>query len=72
MFKTFIEGILEIYGTNNLLKLSGNDNIEYPKIQVNVNDNGNIISISSLDNDYELVEDNDSYCICEKQKIKKR
>ena len=72
IFKTFIEGILEIYGTKDLLKLSENKEIEYPKISVNVDEKGNILSIGSLTSDYELTENNSSYSISQKEKIRTR
>ena len=61
MFKTFVESILQIYKTNDLLKLSRCDVIKYPKVLIGVDYKGRIVSIGNDKNDYYLTQNGNNY-----------
>lgn len=45
LFKSFIENILKLYETEDLLRLSGNKKIGYPEVTIKKDELGNIVSI---------------------------
>lgn len=63
LFTSFIEGILAIYDTNDLMNLGKEEYINYPKVSVNINQNGDIISIYNQDNGMMLTKSNKNYQI---------
>lgn len=63
IYKSFIESILKLYKTDDLLKMCNCDVINYPKILINIDENNNIVCIGNESNDYCLLQKNDSYTI---------
>ncbi|MCH5167302.1 MAG: hypothetical protein J1F35_05355 [Erysipelotrichales bacterium] len=66
MFRTFIEGILCIYNTTELLDLGRSDAIEYPIVEVLYDENGEINGIGSIETDDYLMIENGKYKIINK------
>ena len=62
LFTSFIESILKLYDTNDLLDLSRNKT-KFPKININIDDLGNITSIYNQETGITLTEQNASYQI---------
>jgi len=68
LYLSFIEGILKLYNTNDLMKLNGNEVSEYPMVIVKTDEKGNITSIGNKDTGFELMTDGISYIIINKNK----
>lgn len=62
LFTSFIESILKLYDTNDLLDLSRNKN-NFPKVNIDIDDLGNITSIYNQETGMTLTEQNSSYHI---------
>lgn len=60
-FRTFIESILKIYKTNDLLLLGGSDIVNYPKVLIEVDPKGKVVAIGNDKNDYYLKKNGNSY-----------
>lgn len=60
-FKTFIESILQIYKTNDLLELSRTSALSYPRVLVEMDSRGKIVSIGNDKNNYYLTQNGNSY-----------
>jgi len=66
LYTSFIECILDFYDTNDLLKLSKKENLEYPKVTVDIDDFGKITSIGSSKTGLTLTQNENSYLITKK------
>lgn len=69
-FQAFIENILKFYKTTDLLKMNGSKNLEYPLIEVELNDNSDIIAIGNIENDLFLEEIENGYTMSKNIKRK--
>lgn len=62
-YLTFIRSILKFYGTNDLMGLSKNSDIQYKKVSLVRDDNGYIIGIGNKEKDIYLVNGVNTYHI---------
>lgn len=69
LFTSFLESILKLYDTNDLLDLSRNKN-KFPKVNIDIDVLGNITSIYNQETDMTLIEQNSSYQIIKENRKK--